>query len=99
VRRSAGATFTKVPLVTTVDQFGSQSMALLRPRYLCVPANKNNEDPGALSSTNNLLCYKAKHTKNFPEKDLFLDNQFIDREAEIIRFQEFCVPTQIQPVN
>jgi hypothetical protein len=47
--------------VSAVDQFGSHAIDILRPRYLCVPADKNDEDPTAPDALESLLCYKAKH--------------------------------------
>jgi hypothetical protein len=95
-RRSAGTPrFQKIANVTTVDQFGSQTMALLRPRYFCTPANKANEDPGALSSTENLLCYKARHAQNFPTIQAQVNNQLLQSDVKLVRRMEFCVPTTI----
>ena len=78
-----------------VDQFGSHAMDLLRPRYLCVPANKNDEDPGAPDHQQNLLCYKARHRVRFPTLEPFIDNQFVDQGVTITRRMEFCVPSTI----
>ena len=100
VRRSAGsAPFAKITNITGVDQFGAQHFDILRPRYFCAPANKNNENPDAISHTNNLLCYKARHRENFPELEPHINNQFLQDEVKIIRRMEFCVPSAIVPVN
>jgi hypothetical protein len=100
VRRSTGsARFQKIPGVTGVDQFGSQAFDILRPRYLCAPANKNNEDPGVLSHTNNLLCYKARHRQSFPTLEPHVNNQFLNDRVTITRRMEFCVPSTIVPLN
>jgi hypothetical protein len=98
VRRSTGTPrFAKIPGLTGVDQFGSQGFDILRPRYLCVAANKNNEDPGALSRTNTLLCYKARHRENFPELQPYVNNQLLQNQVKVIRRMEFCVPSMIVP--
>jgi hypothetical protein len=48
VRRAVGSPrFVKIPNVSGTDQFGSHTMDLLRPRYFCLPADKNGEDPTA----------------------------------------------------
>jgi hypothetical protein len=100
VRRSTGsARFSKISGITGVDQFGSQAFDILRPRYLCVPANKNNEDPGALSHTDNLLCYKARHRQNFPTLEPHVNNQFLNDQVKLVRRMEFCVPSTIVPLN
>jgi hypothetical protein len=100
VRRSQGsASFAKIPNLAGVDQFGSQNFDILRPRYLCVPANKNDEDPGAVGHLENLLCYKARHRQNFPELEPHVNNQFLRDRVKVIRRMEFCVPSTIVPVN
>ena len=94
VRRSQGEPrFHPIRGVSIVDQFGSHAMDLLRPRHLCVPANKNNEDPTAPQSPGNLLCYKARHRVRFGEREPFMTNQFLSAREKLIRRMEFCVPT------
>jgi hypothetical protein len=93
-RRSHGEPrFQTIRGVTLVDQFGSHALDILRPRHFCVPANKNNEDPTAPSSSENLLCYKAKHRVRFGEREPFMTNQFLSAREKLIRRLEFCVPT------
>jgi hypothetical protein len=79
--------------VPTVDQFGSHVVDLIRPRYLCVPANKNDEDPTAPNGAENLLCYKAKQHVRLGTQQPFMTNQFLSRREQMIRNLEFCVPT------
>ncbi|MGH7895446.1 MAG: DUF7450 family protein, partial [Candidatus Binatia bacterium] len=56
VKRSTGtARFVPQRGVAATDQFGSHAVDLLRPRWLCVPANKNNEDPTAPQHADGLL--------------------------------------------
>jgi hypothetical protein len=94
VRRSSGEPrFQTIRGVSAVDQFGSHAMDILRPKYLCVPADKNGEDPTAPSSAENLLCYKVKHRVRFGDREPFITNQFLSSREEIIRRMEFCVPT------
>ncbi len=96
VRRSAGTPpFAKIPGITGVDQFGLQGFDILRPRYLCAPASKNDEDPAAINHTNNLLCYKARHRVNFPTFEPHVNNQFLQNEVTLTRRMEFCVPSTI----
>ena len=33
--------------MTLVDQFASTTTTVTKPHFLCAPADKNNEDPGA----------------------------------------------------
>jgi hypothetical protein len=93
VRRSSGTPrFARIFGVTAVDQFGSHAFDILRPRYLCVPADKNDEDPTAPDAQENLLCYKAKHPR-FGERQPFITNQFVASQERVVRRMEFCVPT------
>jgi hypothetical protein len=94
VKRASGTPrFTTIPGVTAVDQFGSHAMDLLRPRYFCTPANKNNEDPTAPTHAPQLLCYKARHRVRFGDKQVFTNDQFGPQHETIIRRMEFCVPS------
>ena len=96
VRRSTGEPrFQPIRGVAAVDQFGSQGLDLLRPRYLCVPADKNGENPGAESNPQGLLCYKAKHRVRFGDREPFIADQFLQKRVSIIRRMEFCVPSTI----
>jgi hypothetical protein len=96
VKRSIGAPrFVPVRGVGAEDQFGSHAVDLLRPRYLCVPANKQNEDPTAPSHPGTLLCYKARHPGRFGTDTAFINNQFGPLKTIITRRIDFCVPSTI----
>jgi hypothetical protein len=95
VRRTSGSPrFEPILDVPTEDQFGPHVVDLLRPRYLCVPADKNDEDPTAPTDEDSLLCYKAKHEVRFTQQQPFMTNQFLSRRERLIRTLEFCVPTR-----
>jgi hypothetical protein len=96
VKRASGSPrFTTIPGVAAVDQFGSHAMDLLRPRYFCAPANKNNEDPSAPSHSQSLLCYKARHRVRFGTKAPFTNDQFGPLHETLTRRMEFCVPSTL----
>jgi len=98
VKRSSGsARFERITDVPTVDQFGPHVVDLIRPKYLCVPADKNGEDPTAPSGPDNLLCYKAKQHVRLGTRQPFMTNQFLSRREQMIRNLEFCVPTTFGP--
>jgi hypothetical protein len=100
VKRSSGsARFERIADVPTVDQFGPHVVDLIRPKYLCVPADKNGEDPTAPSGQENLLCYKAKQHVRLGTRQPFMTNQFLSRREQMIRNLEFCVPTTFGPGN
>jgi hypothetical protein len=97
-KRSRGAPkFVKIPGVTGVDQFGSYSVDLLRPRYLCAPANKNNEDPTAPSHPEHLLCYKSRNNTPFAQRSAFVTDQFGSTSLLLHRRIELCVPSLKNP--
>jgi hypothetical protein len=97
VRRTAGTPrFTPITGVAATDQFGAHGLDLRRPKTLCVPANKNDEDPTAPSHSQGLLCYKTKQRVRFGEQTPFINNQFLAQQVEIVRRIEFCVPSTIE---
>ena len=96
VRRSRGsAPFSRISGVKVDDQFGTAMMDLIRPRFLCLPANKAGEDPAAPSRSQGFLCYKSRQQASFGEAFPFINNQILARRVEIIRRFELCVPTEI----
>lgn len=99
VKRTRGtAKFVKIVGVKVDDQFGSGTIDLLRPKHLCAPANKRNEEPGAELHPDHLLCYKVKAPAPFAQKQVWLGNQFgPHNQLTLIRRQEFCVPSLKNP--
>jgi hypothetical protein len=97
VKRSRGsAKFVKVPGVPAADQFGSYTVDLLRPRWLCAPANKSGEDPTAPSHPEHLLCYKTR-TQRFTRRTVFATDQFGSQALDLLRRIELCVPSAKNP--
>jgi len=93
IKRSRGTPrFNRINGVAAADQFGSYTVDLVRPRWLCAPANKNNEDPTAPTHPSHLLCYKTK-TQRFTERTVFTNDQFISTTARLIKRWELCVPS------
>jgi len=86
--------FSALAGITTIDGFTTKS----RWR-LCVAADKNGEEPDALTDTTALMCFWPKKTR-FPTVDLFLNNQFgpgqfgtnIPRATQL---DELCVPSTV----
>jgi hypothetical protein len=82
------------PLDATVaDPFNPSSVAVRvkQPAHLCVPADKNNESPGAENTRWQLLCYKA--SRPFTQvRRLFTNNQFGPSYVYPLVRQELCVP-------
>src|SRR5262249_47694288 len=96
VRRSPGSPrFTPIHGIGIQDQFGPHTVDLLRPRYLCVPADKNGEDPTAPQDSQSLLCYKSRHRARFGTQNVFTNNQFGPVSQPLTRRMEFCVPSTL----
>jgi len=98
VKRTRGAPkFARIPGVTGLDQFGPYNVDLMRPRYLCAPANKNNGDPTAPSHPEHLLCYKSRNNSPFTRQTVFATDQFGSGPLLIHRRIELCVPSLKNP--
>jgi len=89
--------------ITVQDQFlvpGSLTLDLDKrgPFRLCVPTNKNGEDPTAPDNPLALLCYSTKNDAlPFPQKFPGITNQFTSRVVKMTQFDELCVPSAIVP--
>ncbi len=57
--------FTAVMGVTLVDAFGSSTVTVQKPQFLCAPTNKNGEDPSAPSHPDHLTDFRIKRTTPF----------------------------------
>lgn len=95
VERSRGEPkFTPIPNVLVEDQFGPKTVDIMEPAQLCLPADKNGEDPGAQNHPGHLLCYNLKHARdNFGKLEVFTNDQFGPRDLRIIRREELCIPS------
>jgi len=98
-KRSRGTPkFVKISGVTGADQFGSYTVDLIKPRYLCAPANKSGEDPTAPSHPEHLLCYKTRNSGvKFTPRNAFATDQFGSQQLELLRRVELCVPSLKNP--
>lgn len=94
--------FTPRSGVTIQDQFGTMTVDVRKPKRLCVPVNKNNEEPGAETHADHLLCYQVKQT-NLPKfvavSPLFVNHQFGPETLDAKRPKELCVPALRNPVG
>jgi hypothetical protein len=86
----------KPPGPTTVPGFSRPSRWLL-----CAPANKNNEDPSAVTDPTGLLCLFAANTRPFGNFPFFANNQFgpnqFANKPQATQLDDFCVPATITP--
>jgi hypothetical protein len=92
--------FVAVPGVTLQDQFGSMTVDVKKSAYLCIPVDKNGEDPTAPSHVSDLMCYKVKQTdtvKFAKLVGLFVNNQFGPEEVDAKKPALLCVPALTTP--
>ena len=59
------ARFTARPGVSVVDEFGSSTVDVRKPKLLCAPADVNGDDPGAPSRPDHLEDYFIKPATRF----------------------------------
>jgi len=97
VKAASGAPrFVPVPNVPLEDQFERVNVDVRKPLRLCVPVNKNGEDPGAPANPNALLCYTTSNDKlPFPQKTVLVTNQFDSFTETLTQYDELCVPSTI----
>lgn len=80
------------------DQFGTLTVDVKKPTALCVPTDKENEEPGAENHAEHLTCYKAKARSTFTRvSPAYLNNQFGPETLDAIKPAEVCVPSQLNP--
>jgi hypothetical protein len=97
VRRSRGQPRFAPIDVSVTDQFDSFTERLRRPYNLCVPANKEGEDPRAPEHPGVLLCYKARSSSRLGTVPAQIHTQFGPDEITVVHRRELCVPSFIQP--
>jgi hypothetical protein len=92
--------FVPVPNVTLEDQFGTMTVLVKKPRRLCAPVNKNNEEPGAENHPDHLMCYLVKQT-SLPKfatiSGINVNNQFGPETLDAKKPAELCVPALVNP--
>jgi hypothetical protein len=87
--------FVAVPNVTVEDQFGSMTVLVKKPQFLCAPVDKNGEDPTAPLHVDHLMCYQAKQVdavKFAKITGVFANNQFGPETLDVKKPVQLCVP-------
>ena len=82
------------------EPFGGATVDLnpAGPFRLCVPVNKNDEDPDAVTDPEAMLCYTTQNDRlPFNQFTAFVDNQFGDFKITGTQFDELCEPATIAP--
>jgi hypothetical protein len=78
--------------------FGGITLAIdsSGPHRLCVPVDKNGEDPGAPSNPSALMCLHTKNDKlPFAQRTVFITNQFGSFKDTLTQYDELCVPAML----
>ena len=91
--------FTNVALQ---DQFGSRNVIAKKVTRLCMPTNKLNEEPGAETHSQHLVCYQIKAMSGSPMftkvSPVYLNNQFGPDTLDAIKPREICLPSFLNAV-
>ena len=82
--------------VTVQTALETATIEVQKPERLCIPTDKNGEEPTAPTFPENFLCYRTK-AKGSPSGTAFLNNQFGPQIYGIGSRAELCVPTQLNP--
>ena len=84
--------FTSIPGVTLVDQFASTVATVTKPHFLCAPADKNNEDPGAETHPDHLTAYIVRNA-SVKKLNQTIVNQFGTILLDVIKPDLLMVPS------
>ena len=95
-KRSTGQPRFSPISVSVANEIETATHTLVRPYRLCVPTNKNGEDPTAPVHPALLLCYRSKAGPRFGTVDMSIDNQFGSDGGKLIHRRELCVPSTLQ---
>ncbi len=95
VDRPFDVPFPVIPGVTLSDEFGTRTVNVIRPKRLCNPADKNDEDPTAPTDPEHLMGYEIRQTGPRFEKvrDQVISNQFGTITADLRKPELLLVPT------
>src|SRR5437870_2988582 len=95
-RLSAGETaFVPIPGVHLVDQFEDLNFDVVKPRFLCAPADKNSQ--GTIDPATHLRAYLIRAVRGSPRPtphtNILVTNQIGDIHVDTIRPDLLLVPT------
>jgi streptogramin lyase len=83
------------------DQFGTMTVDVKKPQFLCNPVDKNGEDPTAPGHVDHLMCYQIKQVKTEPKflkvGGVFVNNQFGPETLDVKKPAQLCVPALTTP--
>ncbi len=81
--------------VSLVDQFGNSTATVKRAKRICLPADKNDEDPVAVGQPETLTSFTIKQTspKFARQKGINVTNQFGQVTMDVFKPDRLFVPT------
>jgi len=80
--------------ITLADPFGFANVTVRRAKRICNPADKNDEDPGAVSQADHLKGYEVNQAQSFKGvKGLNITNQFGAFAINLARPDYMLVPS------
>ena len=92
---TGGGLFTIIPGVHLVDAFEDVNFDVIRPRHLCLPADKNQE--GTVDPVTHLESYSIRAVRgsprHTPQQNIRVDNQLGFIHVDTIRPDLLLVPT------
>ncbi len=98
VKRARGSEpFQRENDVAVETQFEDTLIDVRRPRHLCVPTDKNGEDPGAETDAGSLVCYQIKGSGGIGKPKVSLNDQFGTRRVTLGQRQALCVASMENP--
>jgi hypothetical protein len=71
------------------DQFEDKLFDVKKPKELCLPANKNNEDPGAPALPEHLEAYQIKLAKKLADGSLIVPAQPKHTKSQMVMQDQF----------
>jgi len=76
------------------DAFGPSTVTIKRAKRLCLPANKNGEDPTAATDPEHLTYYTLKQSTPFTKvSGVVVDNQFGISQMRLSKPDRMLIPT------
>jgi cysteine-rich repeat protein len=98
VKRAKGRPrFQRITGQIMTDLFGTRSVTLVRPSRLCLPANQNNQEPGAESNIGHLLCYRVRNRQFDVPGTAYIHNELGAGSLQPKALTELCVPSVKNP--
>jgi streptogramin lyase len=92
--KAKAAKLPSIPAITVVDQFGTRQFLLRKIRSVCNPANKSDEDPGAVTDPDHYICYQVSVLGPKPSPNTVRTNNlnFATNTLVAKKYAELCVP-------